>query len=72
MKWFGESWGAPVCQPEDHVAGLPDAPCTCCNRAFVEGDIGVIVPLIGGPGDPKDVGYHHACFMESLGLSKSA
>jgi hypothetical protein len=67
MKWFGESWGAPVCAPEDH-AELPTTPCGYCEKPFVETDKGVLMPFVGNPGDPPEIGYHHPCLMIALGL----
>lgn len=67
MKWFGRSWGAPVCAPEDQ-APLPDAPCVCCESRFKADDQGVILPFVGGPDDPPELPYHLACFRDALGL----
>jgi len=67
MKWFGESWGAPVCAPEDN-SPLPEAPCAACEERFQANDQGVILPFLGGPGAPAELPYHLACFREALGI----
>lgn len=65
MKWFGESWGAPVCEPDDHV-DRPDASCVYCMKPLIVGDQGLVVPFAGGPGDPIEVAFHRKCFMRSV------
>lgn len=67
MKWFGKSWGAPVCDPAKH-APTPTVACAYCERAIIAGDQGVILPFHGNPGDPPELPYHHGCLMQSLGL----
>lgn len=70
MKWFGESWGAPVCAPEDH-APVPGGACTVCEELFKAADQGLILPFLGGPGDPSELPYHLGCFREALGIGRS-
>src|SRR5574338_472600 len=67
MRWFGPSWGAPVCDPA-YAAPTPTAPCAECGKAFHDLDQGVILPFHGNPGDPSELPYHHTCFMKTLGL----
>ncbi len=68
MKWFGPSWGAPVCSYAEHVE-TPAAPCYLCGKAFGPEDRGVTMPFF----DPSD-GEHTTlsaclgCFLEALGL----
>lgn len=68
MKWFGESWGAPVCVPENH-APVPGERCVVCDKQFWEDDQGIILPFVGGPDDPPELPYHLACFRTALGLA---
>ena len=67
VKWFGESWGAPVCKPENHAA-TPTAPCAHCNLAFRKSDSGIILPFAGGPGDPPELPYHRLCLLWQMGI----
>lgn len=67
MKWFGPSWGAPVCE-EPHVE-TPTEPCASCGSPFIEGDQGILVPFYGHPGDPPELPYHHGCFMWLVGAT---
>ena len=68
MNWFGKSWGAPVCEPQDHVATPVGQKCGYCDQAIGEGEIGLVMPVVGNPGDPSTLPYHHACLMKSMGL----
>jgi hypothetical protein len=47
MKWFGESWGAPACDPEDHGATPVGAKCSGCGIDIREGDQGIRIPFMG-------------------------
>jgi len=41
MKWFGESWGAPACDPEEHTETPVGEDCFHCDEEIVEGDSGI-------------------------------
>lgn len=66
MQWFGESWGAHVCEGE-HVATPVGAICFgSCAEPIVEGDRGVVLPFLGfeGIGNPSpDAPYHLECLL---------
>lgn len=65
VKWFGESWGAGCCTPEDHIATPVGEPCIRCARPLMPGDIGISMPLATQEG----VGvahYHLGCSLESI------
>lgn len=67
MKWFGESWGAPVCVPEDHVATPVGASCLRCHETVAAEDIGVMMPYFGALDAPVElIPMHHACLMRSV------
>jgi hypothetical protein len=70
MKWFGQSWGAHVCEGE-HVATPVGEICFgSCATPIVEGDRGVLLPFLGFEGSTDnpcpEVPYHLACFMRSV------
>ena len=67
MKWFGKSWGSPVCTPEDQAL-VPGGSCVVCDKQFFDDDRGVILPFVGGPDDPPELAYHLACFLKALGV----
>ena len=69
MKWFGETWLAPCCDPADHVATPTGEPCLRCERPIASGDQGFLIPLVTmRGGEPvSDLKPHHLdCFMESI------
>jgi hypothetical protein len=44
VRWFGESWGAPVCEPSTKVAEPVGASCLFCPHAIMPGDSGFLLP----------------------------
>jgi hypothetical protein len=38
--WFGENWGAPICDEDDHIE-TPIGVCLHCGEIFMQGDRGV-------------------------------
>ena len=72
MKWFGESWGAPVCDLDDHTdtpvgilcagAEQPD-----CPGKIREGDQGLITPYLYY-GNWADMPWHLDCFLRNIGV----
>lgn len=67
LKWFGSSWGAPVCTPETH-AERPDAPCMRCDQPFDDTSQGIILPGADTEGRPYVAPFHVECFIDALGL----
>lgn len=70
MKWFGESWGAPVCTTTEKVEVAPDTPCFSCSKPILPGDRGVVLPFVGRLDDSGEFPWHLDCFLESLGLKE--
>lgn len=86
IRWFGESWGAPVCDPETHVETPAGKRCLGCPDEIEEGQAGVVVlasPEIAGRyvysvRDPNTnelrstyVGaYHLQCVLATLGIER--
>jgi hypothetical protein len=70
MKWFGESWQAPICAPEDEVGTPVGAACLLCEAPIAEGDQGVIMPysgeLVDGLVMARMVPEHLDCFLDSI------
>lgn len=67
MKWFGRTWGAPI-NKECEETSTPTTPCCYCGKLFKPDDFGVVMPFHGEEGDPPEVGYHHHCLAETLGI----
>lgn len=67
MKWFGESWDAPVCEPDEHVDAPVDRPCAYgCGCAIEKKDQGFLLPYVGRTTQPADLAYHRDCFLKSV------
>lgn len=80
--WFGQSWGAPICDETPHVPTPRDAECPFCEQPILAGDLGMALgrphadscpagPMgqLGGDCDCRSsyaVFYHRLCF--ALGI----
>lgn len=72
MKWFGEHWGAVICDEVEHVEVPIGAQCAGCGSRVREDDDGVLVPGAEGrgPGIPREHAYHLRCFRAALGVDR--
>lgn len=66
VQWFGESWGAPICDPQDHAPN-PGGQCMRCDAAITSTDQGVLIPHYGF--DVRDA-FHLRCFLEAVGIAR--
>lgn len=62
MKWFGDSWGAPVCDPEHQTETPVGEVCTLCGEPVTAGDQGLMVPHVPGGILPQ----HIDCFLAQV------
>lgn len=69
MKWFGRSWNAPICKPEDKVPTPKGQVCMFCDREIKYLDQGVMLPF-HDIHEYKLVPYHIDCLIMSIGLKK--
>ena len=70
--WFGQSWGAPVCEQERHRPTPAGASCMYCEKAIESDDQGLLIPgsrLRGGRIVYVVDATHLACFLEQIGTS---
>jgi hypothetical protein len=58
MLWFGEPWGAPLCENCPRASTPAGEECVHCEQAIVEGDQGVI--YVNGPA------AHRTCFAKNV------
>lgn len=66
LRWYGESWGAPVCaDPEDRVPTPIGERCTRCDVVIVLGDRGLLVLHLDDAGAIMRP-VHLACFLRSV------
>lgn len=80
MKWFGKSWGAPVCTERERYPWAPQVACVACKQRVKEDERGVLLPFIGeGGGDLSFVeiinhdgyvAYHLDCFARAVGVKE--
>jgi hypothetical protein len=67
MKWFGESWGAPLCSEEDRIETPVNEECFGCDKLVVEGEQGVVLPFMADKNDPRTTApYHKDCFIRGI------
>ncbi len=67
--WFGKSWGAPICDPEDHVATPVGLACLDCGDPISENDQGITMPHISMAGDilvSVPSAYHLDCWLQHI------
>ena len=55
MRWFGRSWGAPVCKETARVDTPTGIGCGGCDRAISSDDCGLLLPYVGAPDDDRRV-----------------
>ena len=68
IRWFGpESWGAPVCEPEDRIPIPIGSSCFLCLRPIEDADHGISQMAIDDDG-VWHVPSHLNCFSRSLGI----
>lgn len=65
MRWFGESWGAPACEPEWHAETPVGQLCLMCKEPVLAGHQGVLMPFFDGE-RATIVPEHLDCLMRSV------
>jgi hypothetical protein len=69
FRWFGDSWGAPICNPEVEIDTPVGEFCARCGGQVRAGDRGITLPFHKGIHDPVTrEPYHLQCFKESVGI----
>lgn len=67
MKWFGKSWGSPVCFPPMHTETPVGNTCIECEKPIKEDDQGLILPIAFQDDSlPPEAIYHLCCFINSV------
>ena len=75
MRWFGESWGAPVCVPELRIPVPPGGLCVECGEKLRDDSQGLLVFHIEvefsdvehyTEGTVVEHPHHIDCFMERV------
>lgn len=66
MKWFGESWGAPACQPQDHTETPVGKLCGHCEEMVHQGDCGFLQTAVMSGHNTHEVAFHLECHMRLI------
>ncbi len=70
MKWFGESWGAPVNELCARI-DVPDGECCPrCGRSIRPGDQGFQISGLAYDGTVEVFDFHRACFYGRVARPK--
>lgn len=77
VRWFGESWGAPVCEQANHIETPVGMPCgghehlhsTPDSWLIHEHDQGITVPYHGAEGI-STIAYHLDCWLHEIGADR--
>lgn len=68
LRWFGETWGAPVNDPVNHVETPVGMECAHgCDEPIVAGDRGVTLPYTDGK-SATTIAYHLWCWFKVVGV----
>lgn len=80
-RWFGDSWGAPACEPDRHAPTPIGESCVYCPGEIGPNDQGLLIPHLGehpitsiwGEGAAfEHDGYraaHIDCFLREVGIA---
>jgi hypothetical protein len=68
VRWFGESWGAPVNDPDTHVDTPTHRQCIECLRWIESDDQGMVIPTVPEIDPQGTVAYHRVCFFDVIGI----
>lgn len=66
MRWFGESWGAPICDESQHCLTPDGEVCPVCHRSIRQGDQGFELPYVREGEEDDTFSYHLACLLRVL------
>lgn len=63
-RWFGQSWGAPICDDTPHVETPVGQPCGWCDELIAAGDRGVTIPHLADVWTERP--FHFECQMRMV------
>lgn len=66
MRWFGKSWGAPVCEPEEQAPTPVGLTCPECEQRIEQGDQGVTMPLVRADQTLALGAWHLDCWLHHV------
>lgn len=65
-RWFGTSWGAPVCDPEDRCEVPVGKFCGRCGEVIRKTDQGIDTHLVSASDGTSRIAYHLDCFLKKV------
>jgi len=65
VRWFGESWGAPINDPRAEVPVPLTDLCEACRDSFNAASQGIQMPYVGREAPAS---YHLTCWLRSIGV----
>jgi hypothetical protein len=67
VRWFGESWGAPVNETTEHVETPVGQPCEECRVQIKADDSGFLIPdAVPLLGEAHESPWHFDCLMRHV------
>lgn len=63
MRWFGESWGAPVNDETQHVPTPVGSKCYLCTKPITESSVGFAFPVTW---EDEVLYAHRGCLMNAV------
>jgi hypothetical protein len=68
VRWFGQSWGAPVNDPRAHMSVPLGEWCIHCKVHFDHGDQGFGIAAHTSIAANGQVFYHRNCLFDEIGV----
>lgn len=65
MRWFGKSWGAPICHSTPHAATPVGEACQFCRNPIEAGDQGFLLPFLS-EGVEGELPSHRKCLLRAV------
>jgi hypothetical protein len=65
VRWFGDSWGAPINDPRTWVETPTNELCAECMKWIESDDSGIRIPGVEASGY---VSFHKKCFFHTIGV----
>jgi hypothetical protein len=77
MRWFGESWKAPICETVEHIETPVGMMCSVCGKAIGAADQGLLIPRLTDANvfdlllaaEIPYAAFHLHCFAQSIGVT---
>jgi hypothetical protein len=68
VRWFGESWHAPINDPRTRVDTPTNRQCIACYDWIESHNQGLVIPASPEIDPEGTVVYHKQCFFDEIGV----